>query len=77
MSGVWTNSQKLCQGVRSVPLGMSRMPSVCPVIDPSDRSIATDVLLRQEPDAEEDDEEDEGDGTEDDDDDDEDEGYSE
>ena len=42
----------------------------------SDRPIAADVFLRQEPDEEE--EEDEGDGTEDDDDDDEaDDGYSE
>jgi hypothetical protein len=45
--------------------------------DPSDRSVAADVLLRQEPDAEEDEEEDEGDGKEDDDDDDTDDGYSE
>jgi hypothetical protein len=46
----------------------------------SDRSVAADVLLRQEPDAEEDEEEeDEGDGKEkeDDDDDDTDDGYSE
>jgi hypothetical protein len=45
--------------------------------DPSDRSVAADVVLRQEPD-EEDEEENEGDGKEDDDDEDEgDEGYSE
>jgi len=37
--------------------------------DPSDRSVAADVLLRQAPDEEEDEEEDEGDGKEDDDDD--------
>ncbi len=44
--------------------------------DPSDRSVAADFLLRQEPDEEE--EEDEGDGKEDDDDDDQDDdGYSE
>jgi hypothetical protein len=45
--------------------------------DPSDRSVAADVLLRQEPDEEEDEEEDEGDGKEDDEDDDTDDGYSE
>ena len=61
----------------SVPLGMSRIHPECPDPDPSDRSAAADVLLRQEPD-EEDEEEDEGDGKEDDDDDDEDDdGYSE
>jgi len=40
-----------------------------PIQDPSDRSVAADVLFRQEPDEEE--EEDEGDGKDDDDDDDE------
>jgi hypothetical protein len=46
--------------------------------DPSDRSVAADILLRQEPDEEEDEEEDEGDGKEDDDDNDkDDDGYSE
>ena len=57
---------------------MSRIHPECPDSDPSDRSIAADVLLRQEPDEEE--EGDEGDGTEDDDDDDDDkddDGYSE
>ena len=57
---------------------MSRIHPECPDSDPSDRSVAADVLLRQEPDEEE--EEDEGDGTEDDDDDDDDkddDGYSE
>ena len=57
---------------------MSRIHPECPGSDPSDRWIAADVLVRQEPDEEE--EEDEGDGTEDDDDDDEDkddDGYSE
>ena len=43
--------------------------------DPSDRSVAAGVLLRQEPDEEEDEEEDEGDDKEDDDGD-EDDGYS-
>jgi hypothetical protein len=36
--------------------------------DPSDRSVAGDVLLRKEPDEEEDEEEDEGDENDDDDD---------
>jgi hypothetical protein len=57
-------------------LDMSRIHPECPKSDPSDRSLTTDVILRQEPDEEE--EEDEGDGTEDDDDDDDaDDGYSE
>ena len=63
-----------CQRVR-VPLNMSRIHPECPGSDPSDRWIAADVLVRQEPDEEE--EEDEGDGTEDDDDDKDDDGYSE
>ena len=55
---------------------MSRIHPECPNSDPSDRSLTTDVFLRQEPDEEE--EEDEGDGKEDDEDDDEDDdGYSE
>ena len=60
---------------------MSRIHPEGPDSDPSDRSVAADVLLRQEPDEEEDEEEDEGDGKEDDDDDDgddkDDDGYSE
>ena len=52
---------------------MSRIHPECPDSDPSDRSVAADVLLRQEPDEEEDEEEDEGD----DDDDEGDDGYSE
>ena len=59
---------------------MSRIHPECSDSDPSDRSVAADVLLRQEPDEEEDEEEeDEGDGKEkeDDDDDDTDHGYSE
>ena len=70
----------VCQGVRGVPLDMSRIHPACSDSDPPDRSVAADVLLRQEPDEEEDDdeEEDEGDGKEDDDDDDkDDDGYSE
>ncbi len=67
-----------CQGVRGVRLDMSRIYPEGPDSDPSDRSAAADVLLRQEPDEEEDEEEDEGDGKEDDDDDDkDDDGYSE
>jgi hypothetical protein len=49
----------------------------CPDSDPSDRSVAADALLQQEPDEEEDEEEDEGDGKEDDDDHGADDGYSE
>ena len=57
---------------------MSRIHSECPDSDPSGRSLATDVLLRQEPEEEEDQEEDEGDGNEVHDENDEDEdGYSE
>ena len=57
---------------------MSRIYAECLDSDTSDRSVAADVLLRQETDEEEDEEEDEGDGKEDDDDDDEgDDGYSE
>jgi hypothetical protein len=43
-----------------VPLGMSRIHPGCPDSDASVRSVAADVLLRQEPD-EEDDEQDEED----------------
>ena len=56
---------------------MSRIHPECLGSDPPDRSVAADVLLRQEPDEEEDEDEDEGDGKEDDDDDDTDDGYSE
>jgi hypothetical protein len=55
---------------------MSRTHPECLDSDPSDRSVAIDVLLRQGPDEEE--EEDEGEGQKDDDDDDkDDDGYSE
>ncbi len=59
---------------------MGRIHPECLDSDPSDRSVAVDVLLRQEPDEEEDEEEeeDEGDGKQDDDDEDgNDDGYSE
>jgi len=59
---------------------MSRIHTECRSQDPSDQSVAADVLFRQEPDEEEDEEEDEGDGKEkedDDDDDTTDDGYSE
>jgi len=56
---------------------MSRIHPECPDSDPSDRSAAADVLVRQEPDEEEDEEEDEGDRKEDDEDEDKDDGYSE
>jgi hypothetical protein len=58
-------------------LGMRRIRPEYLDSDPSDRSVAADVLLRQEPDEEEDEQEDEGDGKEDGDDDDKDDGYSE
>jgi len=60
---------------RGVPLGMGRIHPEYPDSDPSDRPVAADALLRQEPDEEEDEEEDEGDGKKDDDKDDD--GYSE
>ena len=57
---------------------MSRIHPACSDSDPPDRSVAADVLLRQEPDEEGDEEEeDEGDGKEKEDDDDTDDGYSE
>ena len=58
---------------------MSRIHPECPDTDPSDRSVAADILVREEPDEEEDEEEDDGDGKEDDDDENEEEdnGYSE
>ena len=59
-----------------VPLGMSSIHSECLDSDPSDRSVAADVLLREEPDEEEDEQEDEGDRKEDDEDEDTDGGYS-
>ena len=48
---------------------MRRIHPDWPHSDPPDRSVAADVLFRQEPDVEEDEEEDENDGKEDDDDD--------
>jgi len=53
---------------------MSRIDPECSDADTSDRSVAADALLRQEPDDEEEEEEEEGGGEEDDD---TDEGYSE
>ena len=64
----------VCRGATRVPLGISSIHPECLDSDPSNRSVAADVLLRQEPDEEE--EEDEGGGKEDDDDE-KDEGYSE
>ncbi|MFZ2083971.1 MAG: hypothetical protein WBW98_15315 [Candidatus Sulfotelmatobacter sp.] len=40
---------------------MSRIHPECPGSDPSDRSVAADVLLRQEPDEEEEEDEDDDD----------------
>ncbi len=57
-------------------MGMSGMHSECLDSDTPDRSVAVDVILRQDPDEEEDEEEDDDDGK-DDNDDDGDEGYSE
>ena len=66
-----------CQRIRGVPLGMSSIHPQYLDADPSDRSAAADVLLRQEPEEEEE-EEDDVDGKEDDDaDDKDDDGYSE
>ena len=56
---------------------MSKFRPEKPDPENTDRSVTTDVLLRQEPDEEEDEEEDEGDRKEDDEDEDNDEGYSE
>jgi hypothetical protein len=56
---------------------MARIHPTCSDSEPSDRSVATDVLLREEPDEEEDEEEDKGNDKEDEDDADEDDGYSE
>ena len=44
----------VCQAARSVPLDMSRMNPECHDSDTLDPSVAADVLLRQEPDEEED-----------------------
>lgn len=63
--------------VRGVPLGMGRIHPECPDSDHPDRSVAADVLLRQEPDEEEEEDEGEGKEKEDDDDDETDDGYSE
>lgn len=54
-------------------MDMSRIHPECPASGFSDRSVAADVLLQEEPDEEENEEENEGDDREDDDD----EGYSE
>jgi hypothetical protein len=56
---------------------MSSIHPECLDSDSSDRSVAADVLLRQEPDEEEDEDEDEGNRREDDEDEETDEGYSE
>jgi hypothetical protein len=64
-----------CQTLRGVPLGMSRIHPECPDPDPPDRSVAANVLVREEPDEEEDDEE--GDGEEKEGEEEGDEGYSE
>ncbi len=63
-----------CQGVRGVPLGMRRIPPEYLDPETSDRSVAADVLVREEPDEEEDEE---GDGEEKEGEEEDDEGYSE
>jgi hypothetical protein len=56
---------------------MRRIHPECPESAAPDRSVAADVLFREEPAEEEDEEEDDGDGKEEDDDAEEDDGYSE
>ena len=70
MSGEGNN---LPDVVRGVPLNMSRIHPECLDPDLSNRSVAADVLLREEPEEEEDEEEED----DDDENEDEDEGYSE
>jgi hypothetical protein len=70
-------SIRVCKRPRGLPSDMSRKHPECADSAPPDRSLAADVLLRQEPDEEEDEEEDEGNRKEDDEDEDTDEGYSE
>jgi len=58
-----------CQGYEAYHyLNMSRVHPECPKSDPSDRSLTTDVLLRQEPDDEDDEEDEEDEDKEEDDD---------
>ena len=49
-----------CQRVRGVPLGMRRIRPEYLDAHSSDRSVAADVLVREEPDEEDDDEERDG-----------------
>src|SRR6266571_4244594 len=42
-----------CQRIRGVPLGMRRIHPECLDPETSDRSVAADVLVREEPDGEE------------------------
>ena len=58
-------------------MGMSRIRPVKPGPESTDRSVTANVLLRKEPDEEEDEEEDENDGKDNDDGDETDDGYSE
>src|SRR6266487_2487682 len=64
-----------CQRIRGVPLGMRRIHPECLDPETSDRSVAADVLVREEPDEEDDDEERDGEEKEGEEEDDE--GYSE
>ena len=69
----------LCRwrGAQGVPLGMHRISPECPGSGRGDRSVAADVLLREQPDEEDDEEEGDGKEKEGDEDDDTDDGYSE
>ncbi len=50
------------KGYEAYHLSVTTIHLECPDSDPPDRSVAADVLFRQEPDEEEDEEEDAGDG---------------
>ena len=62
-----------CQRIRGVPLGMRRIHPECLDPETSDRSVAADVLVREEPDEEDEEENEEDNDNEGDNDD----GYSE
>jgi hypothetical protein len=51
----------VCRRVRGVPLGMSRLCPEKPGSESTDRSVATDVLLREEPEEDEEDRDEEKD----------------
>ena len=79
-SGWGIGSAYVCQADEAYHLSMSRIRAEFLDLDPSDFSVAADLLLRQAPDEEEDEEEDEDERKKEDNDDDDDEtddGYSE